>query len=473
MGCQAVKSAAIFCAPIRALRLARLRRGARLVFALALFVSSADVPQALATNKNDRPGVLFGGAIQVRKPPIRLDPVLPRGQMRVLRELPASSRLCSLKRPVCVERSSGAEGLALLTRAYEELTYGLALTPPRANFERPLTWFPSVDELSVRQLHLPGRGFDRASAFCLGGALNLGSARRCVIEAAVIGQSPATASWLRSGYAASLALELGDAPEIQQTRDQAFAHTEVGILTSTQHIEDRTTGASVSISPLRSFHFFDFLDRRSDAALGEVGFYALGLGATHSAPGAARYDAEPDLMDVLSATVNGDPAKLAHFFSDFAHYLFFQAATQRPQRGAWSKVVDWVVEGKTLPRSLILSRPLEPTGSAYVQLNLSAEQQQSVIAIQTSCEAPVSYVWSILRLDAEGNKLGSVPVGYLERGTSVEARVEPLAGTVHLVFVGTNMGGVDIAHPFDPDHEPHEAHGCRVYLSVLPAEQAP
>lgn len=447
--------------------------------ALALLISSTDVPRAAATDKKDGPSLLFGGAIQVRKPPIRLDPVLPRGQIRDLTAPPPTVTLCSLKRPVCVDRVAGAVALELLVRAYEELTYGLALTPPRANFEQPLTWVPQQEELSVRQLHLPGRGFDRAGAFCWGGALNLGSARRCVIEAAVIGQSPATASWLRSGYAAGLALELGEAPEIRQTRDQTIARPEVGILTSTRQIEDRNTQAVVSISALRSLKFFSFLDQRSDAPLGQVGFLSLGLGATHSPAGAVRYDAEPDLMDVLSATVNGDPAALARFFDDYAQYSFFQAqgagrsrfAGNRSHHGAWSEVVDWVIDGASLPRSLILSRPMEPTGSAYVQLDLSDDQKKSLIVVQTSCEAPVSYVWSVVRLDAQGNRLGSLPIGYLERGTSVEARVEPVTGVAHLIFVGTNMGGVDIAHPFDPDHEPHEAHGCRVYLSVLAADE--
>jgi hypothetical protein len=33
--------------------------------------------------------------------------------------------------------------------------------------------------------------------------------------------------------------------------------------------------------------------------------------------------------------------------------------------------------------------------------------------------------------------------------------------------VGTNLGGVDLAHPFDPDFEPFEPHGFTVYLAEL------
>jgi hypothetical protein len=37
-----------------------------------------------------------------------------------------------------------------------------------------------------------------------------------------------------------------------------------------------------------------------------------------------------------------------------------------------------------------------------------------------------------------------------------------------LLLVGTNLDGVDLAHPFDPDHGPHEFHACTVAVDVMP-----
>jgi hypothetical protein len=417
--------------------------------------------------------LLFGGAIQPRKAPIRLDPVLPRGEVRGYPvDAAPSKRLCSLVRPVCVDEAFGRVGLNLLTQAYEEHIYGLSLPAPLATEEHPLFYEQTSDrELRGRADPIASRGFDRAQPSCGASVLNISHARRCVVEAALLSRAPAGASWLRRGYGAYLSAELGAAPEVHEGLIAAAAEPQVGILSSTLRYEDARTDQVKTVSQLRSARFFAHLDERSHAPLGHAGFLALLLGATETRTGSPRWEAEPDLMDVIAATLEGDVSAIARFVDDFARYSYLHPVAPFPRPAnsdqALSGMVDWVVEGATLPRSLVLSRPIEPTGSAYVKLHLSEQQRHKLIAVQTHCESPVSYVWSVLRLDEKGNRVGSIPIGYKERGTSVEARVEPMEGVRTLVFVGTNMGGVDVAHPFDPDHEPHEAHGCRLYLSVL------
>jgi hypothetical protein len=56
---------------------------------------------------------------------------------------------------------------------------------------------------------------------------------------------------------------------------------------------------------------------------------------------------------------------------------------------------------------------------------------------------------------------------FVERGTSIEQNLADLEGVQALMVVGTNLGGVDLAHPFDPDLSPFEPHGCTVYLTKL------
>jgi len=432
-----------------------------LAWACGLLASSA-----LATEPG--PPLLFGGAITPRKAPVLLDPRLPRGELRGLPLAPlGAAQLCSLRRPVCVDAAFGRSGLDVLERAYEEHRYGLSLPGPRGDEQEPLVFSWAERPVAVIARDVPGRGYDRAAARCLGAELNVSAARRCVAEAAVIAHSPTTASWLRAGLAAHLAVELGDAAEVQAGLRAAGEHPQLGVLTSTGAVHDWQSG-EVQVAPLfRSARFFKYLSERSAAGPGHAGFLALTLGPSSTAAGESRYEAEPDIMDVLSATLGHESGALARFFDDYARYSFVDI------KKGWDAGPDtapgleeWIVEGATLPRSLALPRPIEPSGSTFVKLKLTAEQRKQTIAVQTRCEAPVSYVWSVMRFSGQ-QQLTTLPIGYLERGTDYEARVEAMEGVTELVIVGTNLGGVDLAHPFDPDHGPHESHACQVYLSVL------
>ncbi len=434
---------------------------------------------AQTRDKDSGPSLLFGGAVQPRKPPIRLDPVLPRGEPRSdFGAAPPEDTTCSLKRPVCVSSSFGPGALARMERAYEEQVYGLSLSRGSYSFQFPLHLKKSASALSVQVIRVPSRGFDRGSAWCQSAHAGPSQARRCVAEALVASKAPAVASWLRGGWAAGLAAELGAAPEVREALQQSAAEPQVGVLTSSRayhdpRVERLSSAPSLRpVSVLRSARFFAYLDRRSEAPLFHAGYLSLLLAASRSGAGAPRWDAEPDLMDVVAATLEGDASAIAGLLDDFAAFSWhdplapFRAGVATPFPG----MVDWDVAGESLPRSLVLPRAMEPTGSSYVRLTLSSEQRNRLIAMQTHCESPVSYVWSVTRLDEQGRELARLPIGYKERGTSVEARVEPMEGVSQLIFIGTNVGGVDLAHPFDPDHEPHEAHGCRIYLSVLDDE---
>jgi hypothetical protein len=359
----------------------------------------------------------------------------------------------------------GRAGLDVLQRAYEEHRYGLSLPAPRADEQQPLVFSWEEGAVAVVAQDVPGRGYDRAAARCSGAELNVSAARRCVMEAAVIAHSPATASWLRAGLGAHVALELGAAPDVQAGLRAAGEQPQLGVLTSTPAAQDGPSGTTRAAPPFRSARFFSFLSERSTAGPGHAGFLALTLGPSSTLAGASRYEAEPDIMDVLSATVGHESGALARFLDDYARYSFVDVALHGGPTPASGRV-EWEVDGATLPRSLALPRPIEPSGSSFVRLKLTVEQQKRTIAVQTRCEAPVSYVWSVLRFGHQ-KQLTTLPIGYLERGTDYEARVEPMEGVTELVIVGTNLGGVDLAHPFDPDHGPHESHACQVYLNVL------
>src|SRR5690606_21939284 len=126
----------------------------------------------------------------------------------------------------------------------------------------------------------------------------------------------------------------------------------------------------------------------------------------------------------------------------------------------------------SLPRTVAFSTPLEPTGAAYAEVVVSADEADQVFGFRMKCEAPVSYVWSVLRLDGQGREISRFPITFQERSSDASGRVLPAPSMRKLLVVGTNLGGVSLSHPFDPDHGPHEAHGCHLSVSVVPADVA-
>ena len=53
---------------------------------------------------------------------------------------------------------------------------------------------------------------------------------------------------------------------------------------------------------------------------------------------------------------------------------------------------------------------------------------------------------------------------FQERANSADARVLRLDGAKAIIIAGVNLGGVELAHPFDPDIQPFEPAACTVYL---------
>ncbi|HXS15814.1 MAG TPA: hypothetical protein VN764_01410, partial [Polyangiaceae bacterium] len=226
---------------------------------------------SFAWASEEGPPLLLGGAVTPRKPPVLLDPRLPRGEMRGAPRAVAGALLCSLWRPVCVEPAFGRAGLEVLERAYEEHRYGLSLPAPRADEQRPLVFSRAEGPVAVVGDAVAGRGFDRAVARCSGAELTVSAARRCVVEAAIIAHTPATASWLRAGLGAAMALELGAAPDVQAGLRQAGQDPQLGILTSTQTVHDWQSTAVHQVPAFRSARFFEYLSARSSAGLGHAG----------------------------------------------------------------------------------------------------------------------------------------------------------------------------------------------------------
>jgi hypothetical protein len=70
-------------------------------------------------------------------------------------------------------------------------------------------------------------------------------------------------------------------------------------------------------------------------------------------------------------------------------------------------------------------------------------------------------------VDGAGKEISRWQLPRLQRGTKLEKTLVNFEQAAGLMFVGVNLGGVDLAHPFDPDSYPWEPHAYTLYLADL------
>ncbi len=430
-------------------------------------------PQGPSSTPRERP-FLLGGPVTKSESEVPVDPALPRGALRWMIPRPEGrSRRCDLWRPVCVhappstDRELVARALADLTAAYERHQFGLALPAPLSDGGLgggdELDWYlePGTD-FEVHQEPIPSRGFDRAAGYCVADP-TLTDRRRladlCVAEVSALRLAPSQTPHGRRGYA----------NHIRWTgTERSEGDYEVVRLAQrrpSRALLQRPLGPEPGSAGL----LFEYLDRVAGSrAPGTAATAAVALLATTTRAGALRWYAEPDLADVLRSSLENRRPRIARFWDDFARSRLSIGEPDGwlPWPGeAAPLTIAWTLKASSLPRNWSLPRPLDPSGSAYLVVEM--DQRPAGIAIRATCEAPVSYVWSVIRLADDGTTRSVVRAPFLERNPISEQRISDLDGIAKLVLVGTNLGGVDLAHPFDPDHSPFEPHGCTIYLAPL------
>jgi hypothetical protein len=110
--------------------------------------------------------------------------------------------------------------------------------------------------------------------------------------------------------------------------------------------------------------------------------------------------------------------------------------------------------------------PLSPYGISYVWLDLDSVALGTELSFRIEWEAPVAFQWTVVGLDHEGRQVNRWDLPYLENGTRIERTLMNFENAAALLFVGVNLGAVDVAHPFDPDQQPWEPHAYTLYLTT-------
>jgi hypothetical protein len=446
----------------------------RFAFALGLLVGSFGWPANAKPPKRDPP-LLFGGPINkvVAKAP--LDPRLPTGSpIPATRARPnvIGSR-CSFVRPVCVHASTSAampalaEALAVLERAYEREVLALKLPAPLGDRDLggndSLDWYVGGEpsELLVSQeALLPGR-MDTAPVFCEGGA-----------PSGVLLERQAA---LCVGEAVASTLDAGESPHARH----AFALelwwiSGAKTCLDVQAVDDAQRHPEEAVSNAGNFALLlEALETtRSAASPGLLSASMLSAAASRTPPSAAFFDNEPDLFDVLRHSLDEELPRYADLMVDFAlrralagdrddgtrlPSLGFAGSFARPQ-------FDWVIPFSTLPRRVLTGTPIAPSGMELIWVELDDAPMGAAIGFRAEWEAPVSFQWRILLVDREGREVRRFDVPFQERGRAADARVLRIDGAKAIIIAGVNVGGIELAYPFDPDIQPFEPAAATVYL---------
>lgn len=464
-------------------------------------VLRADVLEAAA--EQQLPSLLLGGAAafgeQAGVTPVRIDPRLPRG-VRVLRQpRPEATRaLCSARRPVCLQLPATSlgwpvaaeqnEALRAFESAYERVVIALGLPAPMSDGalgggpELDLYWTPNPPappkqagspnkvQANPSQVARPkarlfldpaGLATDSASAFCthVGSPPSLAVTTRCVAYAIAARLDAAETPALRDAYATFVASRVaGSDVELETALRRWQANPQIAAL---------SRDPSLFTSAAQSW--FGFLDETlgaSDPGALPTALFALSRRVTGDAH--PEWNNEPDVFDVLRRSLDDDGRKWASAWRDFAANRAVWGGLGQDVHPELPRIsFDWELTYSSLPRKVAAGRSLEPLGSAVIDVLLDDIPLGARLGVALDWEEPGAFVWSVLALDRDGRQMNRWDLPYLEREYHLEQTFMNFEGAARLVFVATNLGGVDLSHPFDPDHEPWEPHAYSLYLTPL------
>jgi hypothetical protein len=446
---------------------------------LGTLLTAITAPAAMPRRENP---LILGGARPPVAKQILLDPRLPTGAEISFEPRPAApGPLCSALRPLCVhgrqpDDPDVARSLAALETAYDRLVLALGLPAPRADrgaggsdaLDAYLA-SPESDLSVVVEPPLPGP-FSESSAFChlpVGDPILLErSATLCLGEAIAAGLDSSETPHLRRAFATWLWWVSG-APTCLDVEavDRVQAHPEMPIAT-----RERSTFSEGSAL------FFEYLESvRSASALGELSSSLLSASVSSSRGLGLDYVNDPDLFDVLRHTLDEEPDRFAALMIDFSVARAFVGSRDDGLHlpalgwsGAFGRVrYDWSLPFSSLPRRVLVNPAVDSTGSVLIYLDLDEVGLGAALGFRAEWEPPVNFQWQLVKIAPDGTELGRIDVPFRQRAHDADARVSNLDGARAILVVGTNLEGIDLSHPFDPDVAPFEPHAATVYLVRL------
>jgi hypothetical protein len=440
-------------------------------------------PSTSLAERDERPSLLLGGEAASAPASVAIDPRLPSGARVESGLRPASlpSLVCGLREPHCVHFDSHVSAtlahtyVRALEQASFDLVQGLGLPAPVRDVGRGPTpgldlYLDSSALLDVRVV-ADTTGIDgaRRSAFCRARPSRAEARRQalgCVGEALLLGVNAAETPFLRRALAEYLTgLIAPPTGRGLDAFDTAQANPQLSV-----------AGRDAALESAGGALLFAAIDRRLGSAPSGLLPVALAqLARVDTPPGQLRWRNEPDLIDVLRRAFDRSSLAFEDFMLGFAVERAFLGTRDNGRHHpelAWlgdaGRVrFDWVLAASSLPRRVAPRRPLEAFGCAYTWLDLDRITLGKTLAFRAEWESPAAMRWALVAVDARGEVLRRFDLPYVQNATSAERTLDDLDGAVGVLIAGINLGGIDLAHPFDPDHEPSEPHGFTLYLTEL------
>jgi hypothetical protein len=459
-------------------RLASARAWSALSIGGALAVLS---PQ-LRADGEPRPSLLLGGGEAAPRIEAPIDPRLPTGS-RVRSQLRPKGlpvTVCSVRQPVCVhaEQKLAPEIVQVYSTALEDayalIVGALGLPRPLADAAGSSSGLDLYLSASAdRELDVAGDArwyaADRSSAFCRVRP-QLDEAQRqaslCVAEAALWGLDAAETPFLRRAIAAYLWQTLGGVSNADLLAIDRFqANPQLSALGRERTRESE--GAAL---------FLHYLDQRLGASRrGVLPAAIVQMSRRDAASTGLEWNNEPDSLDVLRRAFVGSRETFDDFLLGFAVWRAFLGTRDNGQRnpellwlGDAARVrFEWTLKASTLPRRVAPLRPIEPLGASYLWLEIDRVSLGKTLAFRAEWESPAALRWALVAVDAQGEPMKRYDLPYVQNATSAERTLVDYQDAAAILIVGTSVGGVDLAHPIDPDHEPLEPHGFTVYLTEI------
>jgi hypothetical protein len=411
---------------------------------------------------------------------------------------------CSFTRPLCVHAPAGTDtatlqtALADLEHADSALVQASGLPRPLADgslgggpgydlylVDRvvPANWQAATGNANLDGWCATGRdeprpiGWDRASAFTL-------IDRRAVqpAESGCVGKN-----LIARGYASAIRFGL-DAAESADVREAAAAHlAEIVAPCATvsaelvddfqTHPERALTRPSDGASPATAMAFHWFVDSALGAgAPGVLSTALLTVGPQRTPPSSFEWLDEPDLFDALRGVLSAQRPRrnVGDLLLDFAVARMFLGDRDDGTHlagsgwaGSFGRVrFEWSIPWTSLPRRLAPLRPVDPTGSTYLWIDLTGAPAGARLALHAEWEPPVVFRWAVIRVKPDGSEASRVLVTAQDRSTLAERNIDGLDGLAAVAIVGTNVGDIGLAHPFDPAEAPFEPHGYVLSLAA-------
>jgi len=222
--------------------------------------------------------------------------------------------------------------------------------------------------------------------------------------------------------------------------------------------------------------FSHYLDHTYGTAMPGAVMTALLAASTQQTPaGSPDWHNEPDVFDTLRKATRERSHLLGDLLLDFAVARAFVGSRSDGEHlpnverfGDAGRVrFEFSVPFGSLPRHLGPLWPVYPSGASYLWLDLADAPKGSQLGFVARWQAPVLFRWALVKVDHQGREVGRLVPPGIYGSQSAQLTVADLDDLAGLVIVGTNVGSVDRAHPFDPDDGPGIAAIYGVQLASL------